>query len=75
MIPTKKPVRSNFGRASVLDMRVSENRRKGGYPFAAVLTFAQIKPAKINIPFWQVLAQQHAVVGELAARDLLELLQ
>ena len=54
---------------------ICENRRKGVCPFAAVLTFAQIKPTKINLSlFWQVLAQQHAVVGELAARDLLELL-
>ncbi len=58
---------------------ICENRRKGACPFAAVLTFVQIKPAKINLSlfgtYWQVLAQQHAVVGELAARDLLELLQ
>ena len=49
MIPIKKPVRSKFGRASVLDMGVSENRRKGLCPFAAVLAFAQIKPTKINL--------------------------
>ena len=33
----------------MLDMGVSENRRKGVCPFAAVLAFAQIKPAKINL--------------------------
>ena len=42
----------------------------GGFDVCADKT-CQNKP----VPFWQVLAQQHAVVGELAARDLLELLQ
>ena len=28
---------------------ICENRRKGACPFAAVLTFVQIKPAKINL--------------------------
>ena len=33
-----------------LDYRmICENRRKGICSFAAVLTFAQIKPAKINL--------------------------
>ena len=48
MIPTKSPS-DHIVRASVLDMGVSENRRKGICSFAAVLTFVQIKPAKINL--------------------------
>ena len=42
----------------------------GGFDVCADKT-CQNKP----VPYWQVLAQQHAVVGELAARDLLELLE
>ena len=48
MIPIKKPVRSHRT-GFLMGMGVSENRRKGVCPFAAVLMFAQIKPAKINL--------------------------
>ena len=64
---------------SLLTLDYRHNMRKppqrclslcGGFDVCADKTY-QNKP----VPFWQVLAQQHAVVGELAARDLLELLQ
>ena len=64
---------------SLLTLDYRHNMRKppqgclplcGGFDVCAGKT-CQNKP----VPFWQVLAQQHAVVGELAARDLLELLQ
>ena len=49
MIPIKKPVRSNSDGLLCSIWGVSENRRKGICSFAAVLTFVQIKPAKINL--------------------------
>ena len=64
---------------SLLTLDYRHNMRKppqrclslcGGFDVCADKT-CQNKP----VPFWRVLAQQHAVVGELAARNLLELLQ
>ena len=52
---------------------ICENRRKGILFLCGGFDVCADKTCQNKHPFWQILAQQHAVVGELAARDLLEL--